>query len=405
MNPVVFRSLIAATCLSLAVGCGASTVEPDPDEAADRTDVFSLAGVTGGRDPRAVAIDGGFVYGDMDVNGVTTVTRVDDKLEPVWAVTVGGVGNFSSVNVDSEGRIVVIGQAGYDPARIVRLNGDGTLDTAVKTPDRIFVNELVALSEGRMMFNDTTLVDADFQVVSRGNGPGERIVAIPDGYLVLHREGLRVRRLDEEGRMRWETNVTVPRATYYTIGIRMLEDGTILAAVSGDVTAGNVLITAHLDADGNVLAVNNPRFETKDADGYSVPLQFGRGIQMTQHGDKTYVSFIANSGGLGSDVRTQIAAELDETGAVTHAFFGGGGLTMLGNRLISARDSIIATNTMTSTCLSAPTFSNKTLEPEGKITLPTSILPDISDYDFTPLTTVTVTPVDVTAERTCRAPQ
>lgn len=103
-------------------------------------------------------------------------------------------------------------------------------------------------------------------------------------------------------------------------------------------------------------------------------------MQMTSRGDKTYVSFIANSGGLGSDVRSRITAELDKSGAIENAFFGGGGLTMLGDRLIAASGGIMATNTMTSACLGSRVFKNQALEPRGVVTVPTNVIPDVFAY-------------------------
>lgn len=401
MNPVITRSLLVPVSVFAFLGLGCGTPDDrNKDETPDATVVVSLTGM-GGIDSRAAAVADGFVVGNVDAAGTATVARFNDGLQAAWAVKIEGLPGFRSVTADSEGRVVVVGQTGDGPARIVRLNGDGTLDAAVGTADRIFIGDVVALSDGRMMFSDTMLVDADFKVRSTGNGPGERIVPVSDGYLVLHRNGLHVRRLDEDGRMRWETKVTVPNATYSTIGVRMLDDGTILAAVSGDLRIGSPLVTAHLDADGNVLAVNKPRFDITAGDGDSGPVQFGKGLQMTQRGDQTYASFAALDGGGG--VRARLTVELDGTGDVVNAFVGGGGVTMLGDRLVGASDSIIATKTMASSCLTSVTFENEALVPGGTPSVPSSILPDVVEYGFAALTTITVTPVDVASERTCRA--
>lgn len=398
MNSIVSRSWVVFALLC-AAGCGSGRDDGEQAPSA-LTDVMAVSGV-GAVGSRAVALDGGVVVGGTDEAGVTKVARFDEDLQPVWAVAVEGIDGFRSVNVDNRGRILVVGQKADGPTRIVRLKGDGTLDAAVGTPDRIFVGDVVPLSDGRTMLSDTTLLDADFQPVARGNGPGERIVAVSDGYLVLRARNLTVRRLDENGRMRWETSVSVPTATYSTIGLRELSDGSILAAVAGDVSIDNVLVVARLDADGNVLAINRPRIEMKDSEGNLAPVPFGQGLQMASDGNKTYVSFVAI--GMDADHRAPITAELDETGAVTAAFIGGGGLVVGEERLISASDSLIATKAMESSCLEAPTFANEALEPRGTTTQPSNMVPDIIEYELTPLTTVTVSKIEVAAERSCRA--
>jgi len=352
---------------------------------------------------RATPIEGGFVAG-FATNTGATVARFDEALETVWAVKVGGIDGFSHVAVDSKGRIIVIGQAGSGPARIVRLNGDGTLDRAVKTPAYSKVEEVVALPDGRMMFNDSTLVDEDFNVISNGNSGGQRIIKATGGFLVMNMQGLMIRKLDTNGRLQWTTTVDLAAANYYTIGLRELPDGSIMAAVSGDTNPDHTLVAAHFDAEGNLLSSHEPKFEAEDQNGYSVPLQFGSGLQMTGKGDKTYVSFLANSGGLGSDIRTRIVAELETSGSVKDAFFGGGGLAFMGDKLISTPGGIIATTTMKSECLAGPTILNRPLEHTAAPVPAPAELADILTYEFMPLETVTVTPFDMQTVPACPAP-
>ncbi len=352
---------------------------------------------------RVTPIEGGFVAGFLTNTGAT-VARFDEALDPVWAVKVGGIDGFSHVAVDSKGRIVVIGQAGFGPARIVRLNGDGTLDRAVITPDYSTVQEVIALPDGKMMFSDSTLVDEDFNVISNGNSGGQRIIKASDGFLVMAMQGLVIRKLDMDGRLQWTTTVDLEAANYYNIGLRELPDGSIMAAVSGDTNPDHTLVAAHFDAEGNLLSSHEPKFETEDQDGYLVPLQFGSGLQMTGKGDKTYVSFVANSGGLGSNLQTRIVAELDTSGSVKGAFFGGGGLTFMGDKLISTPGGIIATTTMTSECLSGPTILNRPLQHTAAPVPAPEGLADVLTYEFMPLETATVTPFDMQTVPVCPAP-
>lgn len=365
----------------------------------DESQTLSLTGATAGWRARAAATaDGGVVVAGGGV------FKLNAQLEVVWGVQLGGVEEVKGVVEDAKGRIVVITQSGFGPARIVRLTADGALDRAVMTPDKIFLAEAVPMPDGGLLFNDSTRVDEDFNVIAQGNRGGARIIPAGDGYLALDAQPMRITRLDADGMVEWETSVQIPAANYTAIGLRTFDDGTILAAVSGDTNPRHVLVTATLSPDGELIAVNNPTFEHVDRDGLSVPLQFGAGTQLVVRGGETFATFVANSGGLGSDVRTRITASLGKSGAVDEAFFGGGAAaTLKDGRLLNADEAaLVVTRAMTGACLAAPKVQNATLD-DVQATRQVFDPPpaSIGAFAFTEADRVTVTPLTVELAPLC----
>lgn len=397
--------ILATLLLRSAIACGDSATEDNnganttnnPIPSDDQSNRLEVRGYTGTQASSLALTTDGVVVGSG-----TQVMKLKHGNALAWLVELTGLGTIRSVAVDPQGRVLVISQAGFGPARIARLNADGTLDRAVSTPDKIFLAEVSVRQDGSMMFNDSTLVDQDFMPISRGNfGQGQRIIAVSDGYLVLSAQGLSVTKLDMSGDLVWQTTAQLPTANYTTVGLRQLGDGSILAAVSGDVNPGHALVVVKLDAQGNIIKANNPKFEGLDQSGISVPLQFGAGIQLASHGDKTYVSFEANSGALGSDVRGAVLAELNADGEVTGALYGGGGLGVYDGITVSASDRILLAPTMASgACSTGPSYTNQAITVTGQPMTP-QLPEEIPSYTFSELNTVTVTPVEAMIFSAC----
>lgn len=358
---------------------------------------------------RVATLGDGIVVAGNVVEGVR-VARLNNALEPVWAVDIAGLSAISDVNVDSQGRIVILSHQGLEPGFIVRLNGDGTLDKAFTAQGGYF-KDMVMLDDGGFMLNDGVRVDGDLNIVSRGTAKGDRVAKVADGYVFLsasdlalggRSSGALVRKADADANLQWQTFSSPRPANYTPIGVRELPDGTILAAVSGDTNPGHTLVVALFEADGTHRATIQPAFSTLDPDGYSAPLQFGAGIDMLSDGATTYASFVANSGAFGSDVRTQITAKLGADGMATGALFNGGGIAKLNGSVVVANASgkLIRTNTMTSECVGSPDIAGGVIESQTEFKSSDEVSGTAQTYELTEHT-VTVTPVTLTFTPEC----
>lgn len=357
---------------------------------------------------RAAALEDDLVVaGNVGNLGLVRVARLTAELEVVWAVDVQGMTTLTSVDADSEGRIVLMAQQGFEPGVIVRLNGDGTLDRAV-IADGAALRDLVALPNGGLMLNDSVQVNGDFSIVSRGNTSGERIAPMGDGYVYLSAmdlglqgrlSGATVRKTDATGMVQWQSFASPGAANYSAIGVRELPDGTVLAAVSGDTNPGHTLVVARFDADGAHLGTTQPVF-ARPSD--QAPLQFGSGIDMLADGSSTYVSFVANSGQLGADARTQITAKLGADGEITGAMFLGGGLARLGESLFVANTSgkIVQTGTLTAECVDSPSVGGGAIDAQLEFKTADEARKTTTTYEFADHP-VTVTPTTMTAALEC----
>lgn len=337
-------------------------------------------------------VDGGFIYAAQIPTGAV-VARFTNDLALVWQneLTMAPV---QSLHIDTSGRVVLIGARTQSPSQIVRLTADGALDAAVESPASASFEDAVPLPSGGMMLGDGTLVSDTLEVVSRGDALGERIAATEDGYVVLTRDLLTVRKLDLTGALVWEHRVEIPAANYYPIGIRTLANGDIIAATSGDTNPGNVLIAARLDRDGNLLWITRPAFQGPDRDGFMVPLQFGAGIALAGDERATYASFVANSGGLGSDVRSTILARIaNDTGEIDAATFGGGGVMLLGDRILTAANgNFLVTPVLDGTCVGAPMVTNAAVDITTTPSPRTGDRTPLAPYALSEATSVSLSP-------------
>jgi len=343
-------------------------------------------------------------------DGVVKVARLNSAFEPVWAVDLAGVSVPTAVDVDAQGRIVLLSHQGLGPGYIVRLSADGTLDRALTAASGYFT-EMVMLEDGGIMLNDGVRLDADLQIVSRGTAGGQSVAKTSDGYVFLsardlglggRSSGAMVRKADSDANLVWQSFSSPNPANYSPIGIRELPDGAILAAVSGDTNPGFTLVIAMFEADGTHRATLRPGFSRPDGDGYQVPLQFGSGIDLLADGATTYASFVANSGGLGSDLRTRITAKIGADGLPTGALFQGGGLAKIGNSLVVAHESgsLISTNTMTSECIGSPSIGGGEIESQTEFKSADEVAGTAQTYDLIEHE-VTVTPATLTLSAEC----
>lgn len=372
-----WSKFVVASAAVWAFGCGSDS--DDGNDANNPSENNPVAGVTQvkgyGFDfefvtSRVVAVDDGLIVAG-NVGSTIRVIRLNSSYEALWAQDITGTSYLSDLDVDSEGRIVLLAQAGVNPGYIVRLNADGSLDRSVSAPNA-FTLDLAPLDDGGFMLNDGVRLNTNLEVVSRGTASGDRVVKLEDGFAFLsardlalggRSSGVLVRRADEDANLVWQSFSSPSPANYYAVGLREMPDGSIMAAVSGDTNPGHTLVVAVFEADGTHRTTVQPAFSTLDQNGYSVPLQFGSGIAFLADGQNTYASFVANSGGLGSDVRTQITARLGADGNVTGALFNGGGLAKLGSSLVVAHmNNLISTNTMESECVGSPTVGGGVIE-------------------------------------------
>lgn len=372
-----WSKFVVASAAVWVFGCGSDS--DDGNNANNPSENNPVAGVTQVKSygfvfdfvtSRVVAIDDGLVVAG-NVGPTIRVIRLNSALEPVWAQDITGTSYLSDLDVDSEGRIVMVAQAGADPGFIIRLNSDGSLDRSVSAAGGYF-QDMAMLDDGGFMLNDGVRLDTNLEVVSRGTASGDRVVKTSDGYAFLsardlalmgRSSGVLVRRSDEDANLVWQSFSSPSPANYYAVGLREMPDGSIMAAVSGDTNPGHTLVVAIFEADGAHRTTVQPAFSTLDQNGYEVPLQFGSGIAFLADGANTYASFVANSGGLGSDFRTQITARLGADGNVTGALFNGGGLAKLGSSLVVAHmNNLISTNTFDSECVASPTVGGGVIE-------------------------------------------
>lgn len=372
-----WSKFVVASAAVWAFGCGSDSDDGgrvnNPQEnngSSDFTQVWSYGFDFEFVTSRVVAVENGLVLAG-NVGPTIRVIRLNSSYEPLWAQDITGTSYLSDLDVDSEGRIVMVAQAGADPGFIIRLNSDGSLDRSVSAAGGYF-QDMAMLDDGGFMLNDGVRLDTNLEVVSRGTASGDRVVKTSDGYAFLsardlalmgRSSGVLVRKADEDANLVWQSFSSPSPANYTAVGIREMPDGSIMAAASGDTNAGHTLVVAVFEADGTHRTTVQPTFSTLDQDGYSVPLQFGSGIAFLPDGQNTYASFVANSGGLGSDVRTQITARLGADGNVTGALFNGGGLAKHGSSLVVAHmNNLISTNTMESECIESPAVAGGVIE-------------------------------------------
>lgn len=332
------------------------------------------------------------------------VSRFSSEFDVVWQVDVT-MPELQSAVLDASDRIVLVGSRSVGDSQVVRLSLDGDVVDAFAPPSSVVLTDVVPLANGDLMFNTATLVDENFAVKSQGDGRGVFIAATPDGFATLDRDLLTVRGLDEAGFTQWTHRIEIPAANYYPIGLRVLPDGDIVAATSGDVNPRNVLLAARLGPDGALRWVVRPQFEGMDSNGFAVPLQFGRGIDMAGSSDTTLVSFVANSGTFGSDLRTRILAELDnETGVVSGATFGGGGLVADGGRIASASATGLFVGTeLNGDCIGAPTVRNEPFEVATEPVVFAGERPAVPAFEFTPVDSIVVASQTNALTLTCPA--
>lgn len=354
---------------------------------------------------RAAPTSDGFVLASF--NGGLQVARVDRDLEPVWALDIQGPTVPQAIAVDSQDRTLILSGEGGGIVTLVRLTADGALDAAIQTTEGSLLADFVLLDDDGLLLSDSTRLNEDFTVASRGNTRGERVAKTSDGFVFLsaldlgmggRMSGVTLRKTDADGMLEWQTFASPGAANYSSIGVRELPNGSLLGAVAGDTNPGHTAFTAIFDADGTFDVASDPQFTIDDSDGYEVPLQFGGGIDLVEAGSRTFVSFIANSGRLGSNVQTQLAAELSPQGDVLGVMTMAGGIAFSNGELAlyNGAGGVTVTTRLTQNCARSPnhTASSPTVETEFKTLAELEpVVPTVEFEEFTPtLTARTLTP-------------
>lgn len=396
------RGLATASILLSLFGCGSSSEEESSDSSGDPNDPGSgstqVTAVQLGINllslsTRAATLGDGVVIAGFTGTGLM-IARLDSSLEVLWARELASGTEALELEVDSQERILVLTGQSTSPAKLLRLTSDGELETAVESSERQSDFELLA--DDGVLLADGTRLSADLEVVSRLSAGGESVAETRDGFVFLsaldlglggRQSGITLRFTDESGALLFQTFASPTAANYTAIGVRELPSGEILAAVSGDTTAGHALFTAIFDKDGAFVSGEDPQLSIQSEDGISVPLQFGSGIDMLGDGADTYVSLVANSGVFGTDARQQLAVRLNESGQATSAMTLGGGIAKSGSRLFvfNAGGQVTMTNSLSNDCVPSPDVAARTATVDTEFKTSAELFPTESNASFTPV--------------------
>ncbi len=358
---------------------------------------------------RAAPTSDGFVIASFN-NGLQ-VARLDRDLEPAWAVDIQGPTVPQAIAVDSQDRTLILAGEGGGIVTLVRLTVDGELDAAVQTTEGSMIADFVLLDDDGLLLGDSTRLSEDLTVVNRGNTRGERVAKSSDGFVFLsaldlglggRMSGVTLRKTDADGMLEWQTFASPGAANYTSVGLRELPNGSLLGAVAGDTNPGHTLFVAVFDADGTFDVASDPEFTIDDSDGYEAPLQFGGGIDLVEAGSRTFVSFIANSGALGSNVQTQLAAELSAQGDVLGVMTKAGGIAYLDGALAlyNGAGGVTLTTRLTQDCAPSPNIAPDSPTPETEFKTLAELQPVVPTVEFTPFTP-TLTARTLTPSQLC----
>lgn len=181
--------------------------------------------------------------------------------------------------------------------------------------------------------------------------------------------GASVHFIDENGTSRGWYFMGPGPGTHSVAGVRAMPDGRVLVAIGVDSTrsdspaALSPLVLATFGSDGSPVKMQRANLNVEASTGSStVPLQFGGGRTMIARSDETWIGFVANSGGIGSDIRGSVVARFGLDGTAKDAVLGGivvaptTGGAALGFSLVSGRLSLSRSAPDDQTCVKRPTL-------------------------------------------------
>ena len=220
----------------------------------------------------AIQPDGNILLGGNfeTVNGVTTrsIFRINsdgtgDATFPTYSYSTGPTGNVNTIAVQSDGKILVGGTfpafpSGVTVNRIVRLNADGTRDTAFTTNTGTgadnHVNTIAVQSDGKILLGGgfTTFNGVTVRRIVRLNTNGTRDTSA----FVLSEAAdniVRTFAIQPDGKILVGGDFTTFNGVTASRIVRLNADGTRDTAFTTGTGAGNTVHTIAIQPDGKIL--------------------------------------------------------------------------------------------------------------------------------------------------------
>ncbi|MET0402273.1 MAG: hypothetical protein ABW123_07700, partial [Cystobacter sp.] len=226
--------------------------------------------------------------------------------------------------------------------RVLRLDADdGAVKEAVEYPN-FTPGRALPLEDGGLLLAGGNLmrVDARLQPVWAKTIPAVHVLSTAEGFIAAgvplglggRMSGIGLTRVSAEGQVAWRSFASPGPGNHSLAGLRALADGSLLVGLGNDstrndnVAALNPFLLVSFDAQGRLQKMSRAvlREQVRTSSGStSAPLQFGGGYSLVPMGADTWMTFTANSGVLGSDVRTHVLARFSSDGALEEARYAG----------------------------------------------------------------------------------
>ncbi|WNG58311.1 hypothetical protein F0U59_28895 [Archangium gephyra] len=280
---------------------------------------------------------------DKGYNADLAVIRLDSSMKPKWAVRIDERTVPSQVLPGPDGAVFVLAGDSYPGSlRVLRLEGeDGRVERAVEydlAPGRALVLEDggLLLAAGNLMRVDASLTPLWAKTI-----PAVHVVAAGDGFVAAgvplgmgaRMSGIGLTKFSLDGRVAWKSFASPGPAQGHSLaGVRVQPDGSFLVGLgnnstrSDSVAALSPFVLTTFDASGRLQKMSRAELWQKvstSTGSTEAPLQFGGGYSLVSMGEDTWMSFAANSGVFGSDVRTHVLARFGADGSFVDARYAG----------------------------------------------------------------------------------
>ncbi|MBM7116031.1 hypothetical protein [Archangium primigenium] len=292
--------------------------------------------------------DGGVVLAalladDKGYNADVAIVRLDASLSLTWAMRLDERTLPTHLVPGKDGALFVIAGDSYPGTlRVMRLDlGTGAVQQAVEFSN-MAPGKALALDDGGLLVSGNNLLrlDARLQPVWARQIPSTHAVAVADGFIVAgvgygdraRMTGVTLTKVSAEGAVAWQSFASPGPGNHSLTGVRTLADGSLMVGMGNDSTRGDsvaalspFLITT-FDAQGRLRKMSRARLsqEVPTSTGATrAPLQFGGGYSLVPMGQDTWMTFTANSGAFGSDVRAHVLARFAPDGSLQEALYGG----------------------------------------------------------------------------------
>ena len=373
---------------------------------------------------------------DKGYNADLAVLRLDTSLKPRWAVRIDEKDIPSAIVQGRDGALFVLTGNTYPGIlRVLRLKAeDGSVERAVElnglTPGRA-----LPLEDGGLLLAAGNLarVDANLAPVWAKDIAAVDAVAVKEGFIAAGisygfkstMTGIGLAQVSASGQVAWKSFASPGPGNHSLAGLRTQADGSLQVGLGNDSTrSDNVaflkpLVFATFDARGGLQRMSAADLQqdvpTSTGSNTTTPLQFGSGHALVTQGEDSWVTFTANSGPIGSDVRTQVLARFGADGSFQEARYAGlhAATGPEGSVLSYSLPSSLAGDTLTllrtfpqgTGCMKAPTRSAFT-DVKGKTEYTEAASVQVSDVRVTPrAVTRTASPLSLSsAPGGCAAP-